>query len=148
MSSNRLAAIGLQLLSLAATGNFFNFFVKAGSDPRQWAIVAAFALLFEMFFVFVKESAFKPGIPPKAIAFIFGYLPDGLINAGGIMFFAAAVLTFGPIAAMLGVVEVDLANPDELLLIVIGISLFFGFGLSIAPHILWRNWGKQAPARA
>jgi hypothetical protein len=49
---------------------------------------------------------------------------------------------------MLGVVEVDLANPDELLLIIMGISLFFGFGLSIAPHILWRDWGKRAPARA
>lgn len=147
MSSNRIAAVGLQVLSYAATANFFAFFLEPGTNPRMWLIVGVVAVLIEGLFVAVKESAFQPGLPPKIIACIFGYGPDGVINAGGIMFFAAALLTFRPIAAMLGMAEVDLSNPDEILLIVIGISTIFGFALSIAPHILWRDWSKRASAR-
>lgn len=148
MPSNRFAASALQLLSLIATGNFVNVFVQAAGDPRRWLFVALAALGGEAIFVAIKESAFRPGLPPKIMAVLFGFGPDGLINAGGIMVFAAAVLTFGPVAAMLGVVEVDLSNPDETLLIIIGVSLFFGFGLSVAPHILWRDWGRRAKAAA
>lgn len=148
MPSNKLAAAGLQLISLATSATFFAYYFPPGTSSRAWAIILVCALLLEAFFVAVKESAWKPGLPPKVIAFIFGYGPDGVINAGGIMAFAATVLTYRPVTAILSFAEVDLANPDETLLIVIGVSLFFGFALSLGPHILWREWGKRAPARA
>lgn len=147
MSANRIAATGLQLLSYVATANFFAFFLKPG-DPRAWLVAAGVAALLEGFFIAMKESAFKPGLPPKIVAALFGYGPDGLINTGGIMFFATALLTFRPVAAMLGVAEIDLANPDETMVVALGVSVFFGFGLSIAPHVLWRTWGRQAKKAA
>lgn len=147
MPSNKLAATALQLISLGTSTSFFVFYFPPAS-VRGWAIVLACALLLEFFFVMVKESAWKPGLPPKIIAFIFGYGPDALVNTGGLMAFGATVLTYRPLTAILNFAEVDLSNPNETLLIVVGISLLFGFALSIGPHVLWRDWGKRAAARA
>jgi hypothetical protein len=143
----RVAASILQLLSYAATLGAAVFFAQPGTDPRRWGAAALIAVLFEGLFFGMKEAVFAPGMGNKTIGVI-GFLIDGIVNAGGVMAFAIMILTFGPVAAMLGMAEVNLADPNEALFVSFLISAFFGFVLSVAPHILWREGRGRGTGKA
>jgi hypothetical protein len=68
-----------------------------------------------------------------------GVFLDGLTNAGGIFGFAGRLLSFGPVSLTMGLAELNAADASVQLLSVAVISLLFGFGLSLAPHLLRRS---------
>lgn len=143
-----IAALIAQALSYLTTLGAAAFFVQPGQDLRRWGAAIGVAIAFEALFFGMKESMFQPGGLNKVIGAI-GFLADGVINAGGIMAIALGILTFGPIALILGVAEVDISSPDAILLASAGLSLVLGLVLSLLPHGLWRQTtGRRAAARA
>lgn len=143
----RLAAVIAQAMSYATTLAAAHHVLRPGV-LTMWLATIGLALLVEALFFGMKEAMFAPGLGNKGVGLL-GFLFDGLVNTGGALVFASRILTFGPVALMLGVIEVDIASPDAMLAASVIASLLFGLTLSIAPHILWRGERKpRAAARA
>lgn len=143
-----LGAIIAQLFSYAATLSLaYHVMPSRPSDPLTWLATAGLASALEALFIYMKEGLFKAGIEKKFTGGI-GLIIDGFINAGGILPFAPRILTFAPIALILGVLGVNLAEPLTMLIAGVILSGVFGFLLSILPHWLWpRRVAKQAAAK-
>lgn len=136
-----IAALVAQLLSYLTTAAAVAHFTRP-VDYRLWGLTVGIAILLEAFFFGLKECLFRPGAPNK-IAGAIGVFLDGTVNTGGVLVLALGLLTFGPVALILGVLEVDVADPSAMLGASLLISALLGFALSILPHILWRDWGKK-----
>lgn len=141
-----ISAVVAQGFSYATTLAFVSLFTQP-ADMRAWLLTVSIALALEAFLFGLKEGLFRKGVPNK-VAGVFGVGADAVINAGGIMGIVLTILTFGPVAAMLGVLEIDLASPDGRLVATLTTSTVLGLVLSILPHILWRDWGGKRPAAA
>lgn len=143
-----IGAIIAQAFSFAATLSLvFHARPAPPSAPLDWIGTILIALALEVLFIFMKEGLFRNGIGKK-VAGAAGLLLDGIINSGGVMPFSARILTFGPIALILGVGGVNLANPLHLLVAGVVFSVIVGFLLSILPHWLWPRRAKQRAATA
>lgn len=132
-----ITAIIAQGLSWLTTLGAVAFVVQPGADIRRWGIATVIAVVFEALFFGMKEAIFRPGCLNIGIG-LAGFGADGLVNAGGVMAIALSLLTFGPVALILGVAEIDVSSPDARLWASAGVSLVLGLILSVLPHGLWR----------
>ena len=141
----KVGAAVAQLFSLATTVAFVVLFTQA-ADPRGWGATAVYSILLEALLFAFKEGLFRKH--PALVFFGFiGVAADGIINTGGILQIATGLLTFQPVMIMLGVAEVDMGNPDQVLTATFIASLILGIVLSLAPHVLWRDWSKKGAAK-
>ena len=130
----RLAAFIAQAMSYATTVSAAMFIIHPKSE-LDWAFTLLIALAFEIMFAMMKETLFSNLAHPAGWI---GFFADALVNAGGAMPWAPRLLTFGPIALILGVFGVDVSDPTTGLVGGAVLSLIFGGVLSIVPHWLWR----------
>jgi hypothetical protein len=138
-----LGAIIAQLFSLAATFSLvYHARPTPPSSPLDWGSAIALAVALEILFIYMKEGLFRAGIAKK-VAGAFGLAFDGAINTGGVLPFASRILTFAPVALILGVFGVNLADPLTLLIAGAILSFVLGFLLSILPHWLWPRRTKK-----
>jgi hypothetical protein len=137
----KLGAIITQVMSYLTTLSAVAHVMRPHTETA-WAITAGTALAVEIALIAMKETLFSGG---AGVGWT-GFIIDGLINAGGILPWASRLLTFAPIALILGLIAVDTTDPMVALLGGAVIGLILGFVLSIAPHRLWRT-GKRAAAK-
>jgi hypothetical protein len=136
----RLAAFIAQGMSYATTLSAVAYVMRPQVE-RDWGIAIAIALAVEILFAMMKETLFgNIGHPAGWV----GLLLDGLTNTGGILPWAGRLLTFGPIALILGVFRVDVSDPTTRMIGGAILSIIFGFILSIVPHWLWRPARSRA----
>lgn len=133
----RLVGAGaFQLFSYLATALAVAHVLRP-SDETSWIVALAVALAVEAALFALKESLFDP--KASSAVGIVGLLLDTLVNAGGIMLYAGAILTLSGLAAILGIAGVDLADPETQLVAGGIVSGLLGLLLAIAPHWLWRR---------
>lgn len=142
---NIVGALIAQGFSLWTTLAFVTLFTRP-ADPRAWGTTLFYAVLGEALLFAMKEQLFKKGGRRKVVG-VLGFGGDGIINAAGLTAIAAGFLTLGPIAIMLGGLEVNLADPTVMLSATGIASLIFGLILSIVPHVLWRTTEAAGSAR-
>jgi hypothetical protein len=143
-----IGAIIAQAFSFAATLSLvFHARPAPPVSPLDWLSTIGIALALEILFIYMKEGLFRAGAAKK-IAGAVGLIFDGIINTGGVLPFSSRILTFAPIALMLGVFGVNLGNPLHLLIAGVIFSTVLGFLLSILPHWLWPRRAKQKAAAA
>lgn len=142
---NIVGALIAQGFSLWTTLAFVTIFTRPGDDLRGWGGSLFYAVLGEALLFAMKEQIFKRGGWNKVIG-VLGFGGDGLINAAGLTAIALGLLTLGPVALMLGGLEVNLADPTVMLSAAGVASLILGLVLSITPHVLWRATRVPAPA--
>jgi hypothetical protein len=142
-----VGALIAQAFSFYTTLAFVALLTKPGSDPQRWAVTVGLALGGEVLLFVMKEESWRAGCASKGVG-ILGFVGDGFINAGGLGALALGILTFGPSALMLGVLEVDVTDPGTTVLATGAISFVLGLALSITPHILWRTTRPRAAAKA
>jgi hypothetical protein len=130
----RLGAIITQVLSYMTTLSAAAYLMRPTTEIG-WALTAGAALAFEIVFIVLKEGVFQNA--GDLIGWT-GFLIDGLVNAGGILPWAPRLLTFGPVALILGLLRIDVSDPTTALIGGAAISLVLGGALSYAPHRLWR----------
>lgn len=132
----RISAIIAQAFSYATTLAAAAHIMRPTSAP-MWAITAAVALAFEALFFGMKETLFDSS--PNLFLGSVGVGLDALVNTGGALTFAGRILTFGPVALMLGLFGFDATDPTVSLVGTVVVSAILGITLSIAPHLLWRK---------
>ena len=132
----RLSAIIAQVLSYLTTLGAAAHVLRP-TDETMWAVTAGVALAFEILFMGMKETLFDGDDENNAIGWL-GFGLDAVVNTGGALTFAGRILTFGPLAFMLGLFGVNVADPVSNLIGAFIISLVAGIALSVAPHPLWR----------
>lgn len=94
------------------------------------------ALLAEFAFIVMKTQLFSGG--SKVVGWA-GIALDGLVNMGGILPRAGKLLTFPPIAAVLGFMGVDAGATATQKIGTFLIALIGGILLSVLPHRLWED---------
>jgi hypothetical protein len=112
--------------------------MRPGDDPTALAVVAALALAVEAALYGLKEAWFGKSRAAGAV----GFTIDGIINTGGALTFAGRILTFSPIALMLGFIGLSVTDPTVSLFGTVLISAALGFGLSILPHLMRTRRGS------
>jgi hypothetical protein len=130
----RIGAVITQIMSYLTTLSAAAYVMRPETEVG-WALTAGAALAFEIVFIVMKETIFSNPADPMGWL---GFVIDGLVNAGGIFSWAGRLLTFAPIAVMLGLLRVDVSDPTTTLIGGAVISVAFGGFLSYAPHRLWR----------
>lgn len=111
----------------------------------DWGMRVLVALLLEVSFVALKESLFV-GHGDDRLGWI-GFLVDAIINMGGALPRAGAVITFPPLAVILSIAGVyERAQSTMATLEGVPVSwggflvaLISGIILSVAPHYLWKR---------
>lgn len=127
-----ISRLVLLLFSYATTFLAARHIMRPGDDPTMLFIVASLALAVEAALYGLKECWFKKSKAAGAV----GFAIDGLVNTGGALTFAGRLLTFGPVALMLGFIGFPVTDPTVSLVGSVVISLILGFALSIVPHLM------------
>lgn len=144
MIIRRLGAIITQIFSYLTTLSAVGHVMRPATETA-WALTAGTALAIEIVLIVMKETIFDGNGANDVIGWL-GFLIDALINTGGALPWAARLLTFGPIALILGLFAIDTNDPTTALIGGAVISLILGIVLSIAPHRLWRTGSKRRRA--
>lgn len=127
-----VARLILLAFSFATTFLATRHVMRPGDDPTALAVVFAIAIAVEAALYGLKETWFGGSRGAGAVGFVI----DGIINTGGALTFAGRILTFSPIALMLGFVGLPVTDPTISLIGTVLISTILGFGLSIVPHLM------------
>ena len=100
------------------------------------AYTIGIAIIAEGILIICKMQLFNGSDP--ALGWV-GLAIDGLINTGGILPKACAVLTFPPIAAIGAAVDRSAASCTTFAIPSVIVALIIGVALSALPHRLWRD---------
>lgn len=110
-------------------------------QPQEGASLTApiiVSIVAEIVLTLMKRCLFNTDRSDDGIGWA-GLVVDAIINAGGILPRAGRLLTFPPIAAMLGVVGIDAAEKAINNAGAFIIALAAGALLSVLPHRLWHS---------
>jgi hypothetical protein len=133
INGNKIGAVIVQAVSWLTTF----WCVEWIMQPAELPIIIGVSLVAELLLVLMKRCLFNDDKGDDTIGWV-GFIIDGVINAGGILPRAGRLLTFPPIALMLGVFGIDAAadTPNKIGAFIL--ALIGGALLSVLPHRLWR----------
>jgi hypothetical protein len=106
--------------------------------PDQKVLAIAIAVGAECLLILMKSCLFDGTHRADGVGWA-GLIFDTIINAGGILPKAGRVLTFPPIAAILGLLGITTAHPTVNLIGSFVVAIVAGALLSVAPHRLWHS---------
>lgn len=142
---NKIMAAAAQLLSLLTTLWFVEWVWPTG----QWPARLVVALVAEGILFALKSSLFR-GDDNPGMSWT-GFIIDSILNMGGVLPVTSRMITFPPIAAVLGATQVlplasgtmatmsgNAVSYGGFILAIIG-----GILLSVAPHYLWTHGGSD-----
>lgn len=96
------------------------------------------SIVAELILTLMKRCLFNADRSDDGIGWA-GLVVDAIINAGGILPRAGRLLTFPPVAAILGVFGVNAAHPTINNVGAFVIAIAAGALLSVLPHRLWHS---------
>ena len=135
INGNKVGAGVVQALSWLTTYWCVEWIMQPG--PDQLPVTIGISLVAEVLLVLMKRCLFNEDKKDDSIGW-FGFVADTIINAGGILPRAGRLLTFPPIAVMLGVFGIDAASEGPNKIGAFILALIGGALLSVLPHRLWR----------
>jgi hypothetical protein len=131
----RLAALSVQVMSWAATLAAAVHLIQPATT-LMWAVAVGVGTMIEVILYGMKELLWDEE-RGDSMGYI-GILLDWIVNAGGVVPYATRLLSWGPFAAIIGLLGIENTTANQTIGGLI-LSLIFGFILSIAPHVLWRS---------
>lgn len=136
LNVGKIGAVITSIISWLTTYWCVLWIMQPAADAGK-AVPIAVSIVAEVVLVLMKRCLFTAD-RDHGIGWA-GLIIDALINAGGILPRAGRLLTFPPIAAMLGAIGVNAADPATNNGGAFIIALAIGSLLSVLPHRLWRS---------
>lgn len=137
INAGKIGAVITSIISWLTT-YWCVLWIMQPADDASKALPLGVSIVAELVLVLMKRCLFNADRGDDSIGWA-GFVIDAIINAGGILPRAGRLLTFPPIAAMLGAVGLDIADPRTNSIGAFAVAIIAGSLLSVLPHRLWKS---------